>query len=126
MPIYVWRCDCGESVEIYQSIGDYCSARKIVPTHCDKQMERVLSVGGGALFGDRHYDSIMAPDGVTRLDSRTKHRQYMKDHNLTLMDDYKGEWAKAEQDRRNRMVGPGDSTQRKAILEREFTIAESK
>jgi hypothetical protein len=79
-----------------------------------------------ALAGDRHYDTIMAPDGVTRLDSRSKHREYMRRHGLTIADDYKGEWANARKERENRLKGPGDSKVRRELLEREFTKAERK
>jgi hypothetical protein len=54
----------------------------------------------GALWGDRSYDGLRAPDG-TDISSRTKHREYMKANGLTTADDYKDKWAKAQQERDN-------------------------
>jgi hypothetical protein len=43
------------------------------------------------VMGDRHYDGLKATDG-TDISTRTKHRQYMKMHNLTTMDDFQPIW----------------------------------
>ena len=133
MAIYTWLCQCGHVEETCQSIGEYSNpATKRTPRHCASAMDRMLTVNGSnsalanALAGDRHYDTIMAPDGVTRLDTRSKHREYMKRNNLTVSDDYKGEWATAEAQRKNRMTGAGDMVARRKIIEREFTKAEQK
>jgi hypothetical protein len=45
------------------------------------------------IIGDRHYDGLQATDGAD-ISTRTKHREYMKKNNLTLMDDFKETWAK--------------------------------
>lgn len=131
MAIYSWLCKCGQISETTQGIAAYCDpATKRIPWHCNVPMERMLTVNGAndalsnALAGDRHYDTIMAPDGVTRLDTRTKHQEYMRRHNLTIADDYKNEWAAAAKKREERMRGAGDSKARKQILEREFTRRE--
>jgi hypothetical protein len=47
---------------------------------------------------DSHYAGLRATDG-TPIDSRTKHRAYMKANNLALADDFKGVWQKAEVER---------------------------
>ena len=39
------------------------------------------------VIGDSHYDGLRATDG-TDISSRAKHRAFMKQHNLTTMDDY--------------------------------------
>jgi hypothetical protein len=52
----------------------------------------------GALWGDRHYDGMRAPDG-TDISTRTKHREYMRATGLTTTDDFKDTWAKAKQER---------------------------
>ena len=52
----------------------------------------------GALWGDRSYDGMRAPDG-TDISTRTKHREYMKATGLTTMDDFKDSWAKAKAER---------------------------
>ena len=51
-----------------------------------------------ALWGDRNYEGMVAPDG-TDISSRTKHREYMKAKGLTTMDDFKDSWAKAKESR---------------------------
>ncbi|CAB4136651.1 hypothetical protein UFOVP312_36 [uncultured Caudovirales phage] len=52
----------------------------------------------GALWGDRSYDGMRAPDG-TDISTRTKHRDYMKAAGVTTMDDFKDSWAKAKESR---------------------------
>ena len=44
------------------------------------------------------YGHITATDG-TDLSSRTKHREYMRRNNLTIADDFKETWARAEKER---------------------------
>lgn len=41
-----------------------------------------------------HYEGLQATDG-TPIDSRQKHREYMKRNNLALADDFKETWANA-------------------------------
>lgn len=55
-------------------------------------------LGDGALWGDRHYDGMRTTDGIA-IDSRSKHREYMRRTGLTTADDFKGQW---EQDRKVR------------------------
>ena len=70
------------------------------------------------LSGDRHYDGLRTVDGVN-ISTRTKHRQYMKDHGVTVADDYKGEWAKAAEKRAEHYTtGAGDRRERRAQIER--------
>jgi len=54
----------------------------------------------GALWGDRSYDGMRAPDG-TDISTRTKHREYMKAAGVTTMDDFKDTWARAKVEREN-------------------------
>ena len=67
-------------------------------------MERMITVAPGfsginnALAGDRHYDGLRSTDG-TPIDSRTKHREYMRRNNLTVADDFKETWARAQKQR---------------------------
>lgn len=49
----------------------------------------------GRVHGDLHYDGLRAPDG-TDISTRTKHREYMKRHNVTTVDDFKDTWKQAE------------------------------
>lgn len=52
-----------------------------------------------AVVGDSHYDGLRATDG-TPIDTRRKHRDYMKAHGLTTADDFTETWKKAEADRK--------------------------
>jgi hypothetical protein len=52
----------------------------------------------GALWGDRHYDGLKATDG-TDISTRSKHRDYMRANNVTMADDFKDTWAKAQAQR---------------------------
>jgi hypothetical protein len=65
-----------------------------------------------ALWGDRHYDGLRAPDG-TDISSRTKHREYMAKHGLTTADDFRSQWA-AQSKQREQLFTTGD---RKAVRE---------
>lgn len=60
--------------------------------------EPEVRADAGALWGDRHYEGMRASDG-TDISSRSKHRQYMKNNNLTTMDDFTNSWAKAKEQR---------------------------
>lgn len=54
------------------------------------------------VVGDRHYDGLRAPDGArTDISTRAKHREYMKRHDLTTVDDFKGTWDQAAKARAN-------------------------
>jgi hypothetical protein len=69
--------------------------------------------GDSALWGDRGYEGMVAPDG-TDISSRSKHREYMKAKGLTTMDDFKDTWAKAKVEREH-YVQHGGSFNREAI-----------
>jgi hypothetical protein len=104
MPTYDYKCRiCEHESSVFQSIGDYCRS-PVVPVCCYGGMERKLSVSPlmsgiqNSLAGDRNYIGLQATDG-TPIDSRTKHRQYMKERGLTIMTDFKGEWQKAAEKR---------------------------
>ena len=76
--------------------------------------------GDGWRFSDRLYsgEPFKAPDG-TIIDSRKKHREYMRRHNLTTMDDYTGEWKAAAKERERLFTGQQHDTQarREAIID---------
>lgn len=121
MPTYDYKCkECGHEDSVVQSISAYCSAQ-IVP-NCHGPMERKISVVpssglSNVLAGDRYYDGLRASDG-TDISSRTKHREYMKRTGLTTADDFKGEWKKAEERRREVKSGTfKDKELRAAITE---------
>lgn len=110
MPTYSYRCkECGKDDEVIQSISSYIHA-PIRPSCCGHAMERRLQVNpamsgiANALAGDRHYDGLAATDG-TLINSRTKHRQYMKEKGYTLASDFKETWAAAARDRELTRLG---------------------
>lgn len=65
--------------------------------------------GDGWRYSDRVYSGqpFTAHDG-TVIDSRKKHRDYMKRHGLTTVDDYKGTWAEAAREREAIQTGKHD------------------
>jgi hypothetical protein len=63
---------------------------------------------------DAIYDGLRATDG-SDISTRTKHRMYMRDHGLTTMDDFKGEWAKAGQKRADFFTGKRGTVTREDI-----------
>lgn len=72
---------------------------------------------GSAFWGDRHYENMKLQDG-TVVNSRKQHRQYMKDNNLTTIDDFNGKggtWEKAAKAREASIAGV-DSSRRGDII----------
>lgn len=51
------------------------------------------------LWNDRSYNDLKATDG-TPIDSRAKHRAYMRMHGLTTADDFTDTWKKAAEARK--------------------------
>lgn len=124
MPTYEYVCPvCGSYETRVQSIRAYDQAPER-PECCNLEMGRHYSVQGGdslmnAQYGDRHYDGMRATDG-TPIDSRTKHRAYMKAKGLTTADDYTQTWAKAQKERETfRSAGHTDKHLRETVS-REF------
>ena len=54
------------------------------------------------------YDGVRATDG-TDISSKRKRREWMKENNLADTDDFKGTWAKAEQERAKYYTGQHDT-----------------
>ena len=75
--------------------------------------------GDGWRFSDRLYSGtpFKAHDG-TIIDSKKKHREYMKRHGLATADDFKGEWARAEKRREDVYTGRHDKQQRREAVAR--------
>lgn len=66
---------------------------------------------------DRFYENVRATDG-TDIGSRRKHRDYMRAHNLTTADDFKGTWEKAASEREAIRAGQHDKRERREAIER--------
>lgn len=65
------------------------------------------------VFGDAHYADL--PE---HINSRTKHRAYMKANNLTTADDFTETWAKAAKEREEVMSGRADRVKRREAIGR--------
>jgi hypothetical protein len=82
-----------------------------------------MRTDSGALWGDRHYDGVKAPDG-TDISTRTKHREYMKRTGLTTADDFKETWAQAKANRERLFTEGG--TFRRQDVERAIGILQNR
>lgn len=105
MPTYTFACGlCGARHELTMGITQYARERP-APHHCGRAMVRVIERAPALMLGnDRLYQGLRAPDG-TDISSRAKHRQYMKDHDLTTVDDFKGTWERAAREREQLLQG---------------------
>lgn len=56
--------------------------------------ERTAAAGGLLVIGDSHYDI-----GDPRFHSRATHREYMRAHGLSLVDEHKADWDRAAERR---------------------------
>lgn len=68
------------------------------------------------LAGDRHYDGLHASDG-TPIDTRTKHRQYMKEKGLTINTDFTETWKAAAVEREKISSGVSLADRRRDVQE---------
>ena len=68
----------------------------------------------GITFGDRQYENTRLQDG-TIINSRKQHRQYMKDKNLTTIDDFSGKGGAWE--KQNAAKGQPDKTIKRDLIE---------
>ena len=66
------------------------------------------------LWNDRSYDGLRATDG-TPIDSRSKHREYMKVNGLTTADDFTQTWNKAAKERADYYQGKKGSVTRQDV-----------
>jgi hypothetical protein len=75
--------------------------------------------GDGWRFSDRAYSGkpFKAPDG-TVINSKAKHREYMKRKGVTTIDDYKGEWQRAAEKRAEVYEGKHDHAARREAVAR--------
>ena len=70
---------------------------------------RTEGSGDGWRFSDRAYSAnpFVAHDG-TVIDSRKKHRDYMKRHSLSTVDDYSNQWKSQADERAKVFTGTND------------------
>jgi len=92
----------------------------------DDYVPHIRTITDSALWNDRSYDGLSATDG-TPINSRTKHREYMKVNGLTTCDDFKDTWAKARQQRDAYFTGqPGAGAVRREDVARAIAQLENK
>jgi len=71
-----------------------------------------------AIMMDRFYENTKATDG-TDIGSRRKHREYMKQHGLTTIDEYgPGYWQSREKERQQIASGEADRKERREQIGR--------
>lgn len=77
--------------------------------------------GDGWRFSDRLYSGtpFVGADG-TVINSKKKHREYMRRHNLTTADDYQGVWKQKEQERAEFYTKGTDRCERREEVARAF------
>ena len=83
------------------------SANGFVPADelgADETSDPVLAINAGIMAG-RFYENVGAFTDGTPVNSRRDHREYLKQHNVTHMDDFKGVWAKAAKEREEHRLG---------------------
>jgi hypothetical protein len=69
------------------------------------------------LWSDRNYEGMRATDG-TPIDSRSRHREYMKVNNLALMDDFKESFAQSQQRKAEYVTQGKHAAVKRADIER--------
>lgn len=120
MPTYTWACQrCGNRSECVMSISRYLHARPEFVC-CGEPMPRTIEVAPGlamhnALASERHYAGLRATDG-TPIDTRAKHRAYMRERGLTTIDDFRETWKRDAAARAARLQGE-DPSRRADIAE---------
>lgn len=65
------------------------------------------------ILGDKNYEGMASPIDGSDISSRTKHRTYMKDNNLAITDDFKGQWQK----QREQAVAGVDPTRKQSLVD---------
>lgn len=70
------------------------------------------------ILSGRFYENVQSPIDGSDIGSRTKHREHMKQHNVTIATDYAGEWEKAKAQREAMQKGEHDTSERKEAVER--------
>jgi hypothetical protein len=94
--------------------------------HYDEELGRLVEgpgrprsagSGDGWRFSDRIYSGtpFKGVDG-TIIDSKRKHREYMKRHKLTTMDDFTGDWERAKKRREDVYTGRHDKRERREAV----------
>jgi len=103
MPTYTFKCPtCGLVRDHVYSLREYSDPAFTPPT-CHAPMTRFFTPADPSraldlLTSDAIYDGLRAQDG-TDISTRAKHRAYMREKNLTTLDDFTETLARAAKDR---------------------------
>jgi hypothetical protein len=91
--------------------------KKMVEGHSPSRVDG--HSGDGWRYSDRLYSAapFVGVDG-TVIDSKAKHRAYMRKHGLTTVDDFKGTWENARKERDNFYTGNWGKRERREDLAR--------
>ncbi len=120
MPTYAFKCQsCGYQLDTVMSIREYVAAPPTffccaAPMHRHFEVVPAMAITN-ALASERHYENLRAPDG-TPIDTRAKHRAYMKANNLTTVDDFSSTWKRDAEQRAARLAGD-DPTRARDVAE---------
>lgn len=88
-----------------------------------KQLEQISSdwrpsTGPSLRSEEEVYGSLPPATDGTRLDTRKRHREYLKRNNLTIADDFKSTWEKANESRERMSRGDFDHERRRETIGR--------
>ena len=115
MPTYEWICPrCQRVHREVMSMRAYCEATFDFTCH-GLPMQRLLSAPAVLMTSDAAYTNLRAPDG-SDISTRTKHRQYLREHNLATIDDFTETWKRDAAERAQRLEGH-DPSRRSDIVE---------
>jgi len=119
MPTYTFKCPtCGLVRDEFLPLAVY-TAPDFAPPACHAPMERFFTPPDPAraldyLISETIYEGLQAPDGAD-ISTRAKHRAYMRDNNLTTIDDFSETWKRAAREREASMAGQDASRVRDIV-----------
>lgn len=101
---YVMRCTECDAVPMPDGASTYpcpeCGKWTRISMPAEEAPSLEVPQGRLMVFGESHYDGMAATDG-TPIDSKRKHRDYMKANGLAMTADFSGQWQKQAAQRAN-------------------------
>lgn len=85
MPLYDYRCECGQTAEVYCRVADH---EKTKPCTCGKEMRQVIHPLH-VVEDIKPYRSVVTGE---RIKGRAHHRVHLRDHNLVEIGNEKQEF----------------------------------
>lgn len=102
---------------IYRPNHPKANARGFVTAEDMGLYEEKKAVNASILSG-RMYENVQSPIDGSDIGSRQRHRDHMKQHNVTMTTDFKGDWEKAQKQRDEIRSGQNDKGERREQIER--------